>query len=205
MNLPIKTVTVLRALKTEHPSAAAIGSATVRYLMQGHRKQQPGRWDTIGDWPTEKDARDDESDYRDWTSKHANKGWLDFRVVRETKTHKVLPNFGTERQPPGCSRNGKKNDMIKSKATNRKIGAAVRSRDVVSPLGCPFCGKLPRIKATRYHPMLRIQPLWWVRCENTLCAAQSRVATQESRTAAIMLWNKRSNTAHERPANNPKE
>lgn len=79
------------------PFAAATGSATVRYLMQGHRKQQPGRWDTIGIWPTELEARADEADYREWQAKYAVVGWRDFRVVRETTTLEVLPNAPDQR------------------------------------------------------------------------------------------------------------
>lgn len=56
----------------------------VRFALQGRRKQEPERWDTIGEFQTEEEARKDEEDYKNWQATHENTGWLGFRVVKET-------------------------------------------------------------------------------------------------------------------------
>lgn len=54
---------------------------------------------------------------------------------------------------------------------------------------CPFCGRTPRTKVTRYSKPLNIKPIYWVICNAPMHDHSCFVTSTTSRYDVMRKWN----------------
>jgi hypothetical protein len=77
-------------------------------------------------------------------------------------------------------------------ANKKRRPTTVGSGRLVRPLACPFCGVKPTLSVTTYARVLKMKPLWYLRCENKACPVDVKVFNHDKKQL-VADWNKQPN------------